>query len=125
MNVNFHVRSNRLRNILVPEGTTVGKFKQHLDEVGYDVRDALVYVLTDEGYKTGDLCRYRLNADDICIFDTEECVGFIPTKEEQSHCYCCNRHESADEEMPRIHASGCKVEARRTADGLHLFVKVD
>lgn len=77
MNVHFNVRSNRLRNMFVPEGTTVGKFKQHLDEVGYDVRDALVYVLTDAGCKTGDLANYRLAEDDVCIFDTAEVIGFI------------------------------------------------
>ena len=135
----FQVRSNRIHDIALPDGSTVGQLKTQLSAGGYDVNAALITINRfAEGDKLiGQVDGYVLKEGDTVEFKTEKldlpATGLRIRKmaeeaeqaaaEQAQKCAACSRQCQAQPKYgPQVLAFG-RVEVTPTIDGFIVKVR--
>lgn len=140
----FQVRSNRIHDINLPDGTTVGKLKEILQGAGYDVNAALISVnrFAESDTLIGQVEQYVLKTGDTVEFKTEKIdmpatrnavqaivneAAAAPkataSKPAAPCCSCgCKQRESAPQRGVVLHADG-NVEIVQIPEGLLIKVR--
>ena len=85
----FRVTSDRIHDVELHDGTTVGQFVKYLRAWGYDVKDARIVVRRhrQKDVLIGQLDNYRLNDLDAVEFNTD--VVDMPVADRLAAEHCC------------------------------------
>lgn len=125
--VNFHVRSNRISQMEVDGYKTVGEIRELLSRAGFDVREANVTVLRQDGTAViGHTEGYIPSASDIVRFDTETVHMPLAEKayrEATAQCPCCHEQPKPQQQVNSVGVSGRVLSIEAGDDGKSIVIR--
>lgn len=117
----FRVKSDRIQDIELPAGTTVGSFTRLLAIRGYDVKDASIRIRRNQERDTliGSVASYRLKDADAVEFNTESIALPVANRrmheQEIAEAAAAEARAVAQQKCSSSCKGECPVQDKRTA----------